>query len=233
MKTKKLLILLPVLMAVLLAGCGPKYLTKKEAFPNVYEEKPISVLVLPPINETTAADAKEYYLTTIAEPLSLVGYYIFPIEVVNDLLKMQGGYDTEALMGMPVQKFRDFAGADAVLFIKIKNWDTHYYVLGGNVTVSVYFLMKSTVTGQDLWQYNGTMVVDTSGGNTGGGLGGLLAKAIVTAIKTAATDYVPVAKQANSIALASIPYGKYHALFYKDMDMKVVQQANVQEHVQK
>ena len=39
-------------------ACGPKLTTKKESFPNIYDEKPLSILVLPPINMTTAADAK-------------------------------------------------------------------------------------------------------------------------------------------------------------------------------
>ncbi|NIS74702.1 MAG: hypothetical protein GTO08_05375, partial [Deltaproteobacteria bacterium] len=46
----------------------------------MYQEQPLTILVLPPMNETTAADAKEYYATTIAEPLSLQGFYVLPIE---------------------------------------------------------------------------------------------------------------------------------------------------------
>ena len=68
-----------------------------DAFPKVYDERPLAILVLPPINETTAADAKEYYSVTIAEPMTLAGYYIYPIEVVSEILKNEGFYDTETL----------------------------------------------------------------------------------------------------------------------------------------
>ena len=59
-------------VALLVSGCA-NYTTKGEFAPNVYDERPKAILVLPPINNSTAADAKEYYITTIAEPLSNSG----------------------------------------------------------------------------------------------------------------------------------------------------------------
>ncbi len=217
-------------MLFLLSACGPKYITKGEAFPQMYEYHPVSILVLPPINETTAADAKEYYSTTIAEPLTYSGYYIYPLEVTSDILKGEGIYDAELLLDMPPQKFKEVFGADAVLYIKILKWDTSYYVIGGNVTVSVDFLLRSTETGEDLWKYDGIIVVDTSGDSGGApGLAGLLINVITTAIKTATTDYVPVAKRANTIALLSIPYGKYHPNYDKDRESKAVIEKKVKQ----
>jgi len=221
MKKGNLIFLLLSLM-ILLSACGPKYTTKKDAFPNMYEEKPLSILVLPPINMTTAADAKEYYATTIAEPLSYAGYYIYPIEVTTDILKNEGLYDTEILGGLPPEKFKQFFGADAVMYIKILKWDTSYYVIGGNVTVAVDCLLKSTTTGRDLWKYDGLIRVDTSGDSGGGGLAGLLVKVVATAIKTATTDYVPLAKRANLFTISSMPYGKYNPNFDKDRDAQII-----------
>jgi hypothetical protein len=183
----------------------------------------LSILVLPPINMTTAADAKEYYATTIAEPLSFAGYYIYPIEVTTDILKNEGLYDTEILGGLPPEKFKQFFGADAVMYIKIQKWDTSYYVIGGHMTVTVDCLLKSTTTGRDLCKYDGTIRVDTSGDSGGApGLAGLLVTVVATAIKTAATDYVPLAKLANIITISSMPYGKYHPTFDKDRDMQII-----------
>ena len=90
-------ILLVVTVSLLFTGCA-KHVTKGEKFPLMYEEKPVTILVLPPMNHSTAADAKEYYSTTIAEPLSLSGYYVYPIEVTSEMLKMEGIYDTELLL---------------------------------------------------------------------------------------------------------------------------------------
>lgn len=204
------------------SACAPKPLKKYEAFPKMYNERPLSILVLPPINETTAADAKEYYSTTIAEPLSLSGYYVYPIEVISDILKNEGIYDTETLVTTDPRKFKEYFGADGVMYIWIKKWDTAYYVAGGNVSVGVLCLLKSTTSGEPLWEYEGTIVQDTTAGGSGGGLIGLVVKVVATAIQTAATDYVPIAKRTNYMVLQTIPSGKYHPRFDKDRDDEVV-----------
>lgn len=215
------------LLSLSLAACAPKCLTKCEAFPKMYSERPLAILILPPINETTAADAKEYYTTTIAEPVSLYGYYVYPLEVVFDILKDEGVYDTETLIRAPPQKFRDYFGADAVMYIWIKRWDTTYVVVAANLTVSVRCVLKSTSSGQTLWEYEGTVVEDTTVRVSGGGLVGLAVQAVATAIQTAMTDYVPVAKRVNYVVLTSMPYGKYHPDYDKDRDSKTVQQKGI------
>jgi hypothetical protein len=221
MKTKRLLFL-EIFCVLVLTACGPKYITKYESFPKVYAEHPLAILVLPPINETTAADAKEFYSTTIAEPLSFSGYYVFPLEVISEIMKNEGIYDTETIMNLPPHKFKDFFGADAVMYIWIKRWSTSYYIVGGNVSVSIRSVLRSTTTGDDLWQYEGTIVEDTTVTSSGGGLGGLAVAIIATAIKTAATDYVPIAKRANYMIINSIPYGKYNPNYDKDREQKVI-----------
>lgn len=212
-------------ISLLATACGPQMATKSQMFPLMYEEDPLSILVLPPMNETTAADAKEYYSTTIQEPLAFTGHYVFPYEITSEILKMEGIYDTELLRDMPVAKFREYFGADAVLFTTIKKWDMSYVVLASTLTVSIDCELKSTKTEQVLWNYNGTVVVDLSGGNSGGGLAGLIAKAIVTAVNSAVADYVPYARVANFRALSSMPHGKYHEMYQKDQEQKIVNQA--------
>jgi hypothetical protein len=97
-------------------------------------------------------------------------------------------------------------------------------VISANLTVSVDCELKSTITNQTLWQYNGTVFIDLSGGSGGGGLAGLIIKAVVTSMNAALADYVPYAKQANYIAVSSMPYGKYHILHNKDQQQEFVDQ---------
>ncbi len=212
------------IIVLFVTGCGPKMTTKGEKFPLMYEERPTSILILPPMNESTAADAKEYYSTTLQEPLSFRGFYVFPYEVTSEILKMEGIYDTELLKDLPLAKFREYFGADAVLFTTIKKWNLSYVVLAATLTVSIDCELKSTVSDQILWRYNGTVVVDLSGGSSGGGIAGLIAKAIVTAIASATADYVPHAKVANYRALSSMPYGKYHEQYLKDQQVQFIDQ---------
>jgi hypothetical protein len=216
-------LLMFVILLVLLSACVPAKVTKKDAFPEMYNERPLSILVLPPINVTTAADAKEYYLTTVAEPISYAGYYIFPIEVTSDILKSVGLPDTEIISQVHLQKFKEFFGADAVLFVKIVKWDTSYAVIAANVAVGIECVLKSTTTFKNLWQYDGVVVVDTSGGSGGGGLIGLAVKAVITAIATATTDYVPIARRVNHMVIGSVPYGKYHPGFDTDREVEILQ----------
>lgn len=213
------------LSALYLSGCAaPKLVTKASEFPGMYSEKPKSLLIMPPINLSTAADAKDYYATTIEMPVAFHGYYTFPYEITSEILKQQGVYDSELVYDIPLSKFYEYFGADAVLFTKIKKWDTSYAVVASNLTVSIDAEIKSTKTSQVLWKYNGTVVVDLSGGNTGGGLVGLIAGAIVTAINTAAADYTTYAKQANGRFVGSIPFGPYHPMYLKDQNAKIIQQ---------
>jgi hypothetical protein len=212
------------LMVLLLTSCAPKMVTKADKFPLMYEEMPVSILLLPPINETTAADAKEYYSTTLQEPISFSGYYVFPYEVTSEVLKMEGIYDAELLKDLSVTKFREYFGADAVLFTTIKKWDISYIVIASNLTVSIDCELKSTKSEQVLWSYNGPVVIDLSGGGSGGSIAGLIVKSIVTAINTATADYVPYARVANYRAISSVPYGKYHKGYLQDKEQKIVEQ---------
>ena len=135
------------IILLIMTGCVavPKT-TKGEKFPLMYEEKPVSILVLPPMNVTTAADAKDYYATTIAGPLAVSGFYVLPMEVTSEILKAQGIYDTETILRQPVGKFKQYFGADAVLYTEITKWNTTYAVLAANLTVSVHAYLRSTAT---------------------------------------------------------------------------------------
>jgi hypothetical protein len=219
-----LLIITTLAFMFFLTACAPKMVTKGDKFPTIYEELPTSILILPPINESTAADAKEYYATTIQEPLSFLGYYVFPYEITTEILKMEGIYDAELMKDLPLQKFREYFGTDAVLFTTIKKWNLAYMVLAANLTISIDCELKSTKSNATLWQYNGTVVVDLSGGDTGGSIVGLIAKAIITAVSSAMADYVPHARTANYMALSTLPYGKYHSLYGKDREQQFREQ---------
>jgi hypothetical protein len=221
-KSTKIMLTLTAALAfiTMFFGCV-SMTTKGKEFPLMYEETPLSILIMPPINESTAADAKNYYATTVQEVVTYWGYYVFPYEITADILKMEGLYDAELVRNIPLAKFREYFGADAVLFTTIKKWDLSYVVLASNLTVSIDIELKSTKTDQVLWKYNGTVVVNLSGQQqSGGGLAGLIVQAVITAASTALADYVPFARQANVRALQTLPYGKYHPQHMSDQSMQ-------------
>ncbi len=215
------LLWLCTILASLAEGCSAS-ITKEEFAPKMYSEHPVSILVLPPINKSTAADAKEYYSTTVAEPLTNSGYYVFPMEVVDDILQQEGLFDTETMLNVPARKFREFFGADAVLYVTIQEWNTKYFITSGSVTVKAACELRSTTTGDVLWFYDGEVTANTTGQSGGaGGLAGFLAQAISTAVQTATQSYIPLARDASEKIFHAMPYGKYHKEFEQDRKNKI------------
>lgn len=222
----KLSVIILVAFGSLLGGCAsPVMVTKAQKFSRMYEEKPVTIFVLPPINSTTAVDAKEYYLTAIPQPLAFAGFYVLPVDLTSELLKSQGLYDTELLINQPLNRFGEYFGADAVLFTRIKKWDKSYAVLAASLTVTIDAQLKSTKSNELLWEYSGTIVADLSGqSSTGNPLVDLVAKAIITGVNAAATDYVPYAQLATTRLLQTVPFGKYHIRTSQDGQDKLVDQ---------
>ncbi|MDO9267021.1 MAG: DUF799 family lipoprotein [Sulfurimonas sp.] len=224
---KYLTIVLLGILVLFTSGCVPKanVITKGEKFPKMYDQQPRSLLILPPMNESTDAEAKDYYMTTVEMPFALMGYYVMPVEIVSDVMKQEGITNTEMLYDLPLNKLQEYFGADAVLYTRIKKWDTSYMVVASQLTVSVDSEIVSTKTSEKLWSYNGTVVQDlTSRSNGGGGLAELIINIAATAINTAAADYVKYARIANFRLISSVPVGPYHEMHMKDQGVQIVDQ---------
>ena len=54
------------------------------------QHPPRSILVLPPMNESTAVEGTFGYLSTVSRPLAERGYYVFPVDVVDRLMRENG-----------------------------------------------------------------------------------------------------------------------------------------------
>jgi hypothetical protein len=198
-----------VLVAILLAGltgCATPMGTKRDSYPAMYtEKKPLSILVVPAINESTAADAGDLLNVTVAQPFTNQGYYVLPVPVVYEIFKREGILEGTQVKGIPTQIFKKNFGVDSVLFMTIENWEKNYVVVAGNITVGIEYVLMSTETNEVLWSYDQKVVVDTSGSS-----GNILVDLVATAITTAVADYVPVATKVHEVAIQSMPYGKYH-----------------------
>lgn len=205
MKTLNFVIV--ALALLLLQGCEStsRQYTKQDAYPLMYEENVRSILVVPAVNHTTAADAPALYATTVLPPLAEAGYYVMPVPVVEQLFQQQGITDGSQLRDIPVSRFQTLFGADAVLFVTIVRWDTSYYITGGNVSVGLDFTLVSTTTSQTIWSQARTLNVETSGNSND-----LLVNIIATALNTALTKYIDLARDVNGGAIHQLPVGPYH-----------------------
>ncbi|HIE82925.1 MAG TPA: hypothetical protein EYQ00_03340 [Dehalococcoidia bacterium] len=199
-------ILLVFLMAIQLSACVQMG-TKGESYPLMYSDaKPLSMVIVPAINETTAADAGDLLYATVTQPFANHGYYVLPVPVVADIFRREGILEGSQIKGMPMQLFKENFGADSVLFMTITEWDKNYAIISANVVVDIEYVLLSTTTNDVLWSYKQKVVLDTSGSS-----GNLLVDLVATAITTAVTDYVPIASQVHTTAAnAALPYGQYH-----------------------
>jgi hypothetical protein len=82
----------------------------------MYEEKPITLLVMPPINNSTHVEAKDLLYTSISRPLIEAGYYVISPLLAMDVLKAESAYDSENFFEASLAQFNQFFGADAVVF---------------------------------------------------------------------------------------------------------------------
>lgn len=204
------------LASTLLMSCA-ETITRGTQYSKMYEEKPVAIVVMPPINQTQHVEAKDYFYTTMYMPLCEKGYYVFSPTLTMEMFQSESAYDSELFIEGDLSKFREVLGADAAMFTTIKSWKRNN--VGGKLTVGVEYLLRSTKTGETLYKREGLIKVDTSVNGGSGGLGALVGL-IATAVSTASTDKVVAGRKCTAFVLADMPEGKYNSELY-DKDQKM------------
>ena len=201
-------------MAITLASCATSSLTRDVRYPKMYEEKPLSIVVMPPINRTNHVDAKDFFYTTLYTPLCEKGYYVFSPMLTMDMFQSESAYDAEPFLEGSLAQFRNVLGADAAMFTIIKSWNRS--TIGGSLTVEVEYILRSTVTGETLYQREGKVKLNTSVSMSSKGLLGALLDVAATAAKTASTDKIEAGRKCTAYVLSDMPEGKYGLKFGQD-----------------
>ena len=187
------------LLGTLFAGCvtvPPKDYTEFR------KHLPRSILVLPPQNESTEIIAGYSLLTTATRPLSELGYYVFPVEMVDLFLK-ENGLPTPAEMHQaPLNKLHDVFGADAVLYITVEKYGTKYMVISSNTMVVARAKLVDCRTGIVLWEER---VAAQLGNNSSSDPVAMLVGALVDQVVNKMTDQAHVCAQQASAMLFANP----------------------------
>ena len=204
------------LVTLLMSSCAQQ-VTRLAQYPKIYEEKPLSIVVMPPINQTNFVEAKDYFYTTLYAPLCEKGYYVYSPMMTMELFQTESAYDAEQFIEADLSQFRNVLGADAAMFTIIKSWKRNK--LGGKLTTGVEYILRSTKTGETLYRREGLISVDTSVHTAGGGMFGALADLAATAIATAATDKVVAGRKCTVYVLSDMPEGQYGMKFDKDQQL--------------
>lgn len=195
-----------IVIMTIMTACSTTQLSKGKAYKGFYEKRPVSVLVMPPINKTTNVEAKEIFHSTLLVPIANAGYYVIPPFMSMEILKRESAWDSEMFINGSLTKFNEIFGADLALFTTITKWNKTALA---QVIVEVEYVIKSTMTNETIYKRKGTITYDASVNVGGGGIVGLVANVALSAISTAATKYVDVARVANSYSLQDLPAGKY------------------------
>lgn len=209
-------ILLITLAVVLLASCGTvSTVTRGNQYPKMYEEKPVVLLVMPPINNTSNVEAKDLLYTSISKPLAEAGYYVLSPLLAMDILRAESAYDSELFVDGPVDRFREYFGCDAVVFSEINSWTKQ----GLGIRTEIRYFIKSAVTGEILFDRNCDLYLDLSVSTSNNSIIGLLVDLTASVIKTAVTENITAARDVNYYIFHDIPRGKYSPEYQQDYDV--------------
>jgi hypothetical protein len=181
-------------------------------YSNFRAHPPRSILVLPPLNESTAIEGTYGYLSTVSEPLAELGYYVFPVAVVDQFLKENGMPTAGEMQQVSLAKVVQITGADAVLYITLKQYGSKYQVINSTTTVEATARLVDTRTGVQLWDGRGFAQQSASNGS-GNILGAIVAAAINQAINSK-TDHAHKVSRAANVSLfrtegSALPDGPY------------------------
>lgn len=170
--------LLAMAMA-LLSGCATQTPYDYSAF---RESRPASILVLPPVNSSPDVDATYSMMSQATLPLAESGYYVFPVTLVAETFR-QNGLDSPAdISQLPVAKLREIFGADAALYVHVKQYGTSYAVIVSETRVTAEARLVDLRSGKTIWAGSATASSNEGNNNAGGGLIGVLVQAVVSQI---------------------------------------------------
>ncbi|MDP1789037.1 MAG: DUF799 domain-containing protein [Methylibium sp.] len=163
------------------------------------QNRPASMLVLPPVNDTPEVSATYGVLSQVTFPLAEAGYYVVPVSLMDETFRQNGLNNANEIQDVSAQKLREIFGADAAVYIKVKRYGTTYAVISSETTVVAEARIVDLRTGQLLWQGSAAASSKESEGANQGGLVGLLVQAVITQIIGTTTDasfkYAGIASQ--------------------------------------
>ena len=211
---RKYILMLFAAAALLMTSCGTASRTRASLYPKMYEEKPASILVMPPINNSTNVEAKDLLYTSISKPLAEAGYYVIAPHIAMELFKAESAYDAEMFIDRDLSKFAQVFGADAVIFTTIEEWRK----VGVGIQTKISYMIKSTHTNEVLFDRRCDFFLDLSDNRKTENWVDALTSIAVTLINTAFTDHIVAARMCNEYVFRDLPQGKYRSEYQQDGD---------------
>ncbi|MEN8406548.1 DUF799 domain-containing protein [Acinetobacter seifertii] len=209
---KKFLIAGLVISSITFTGCAVTQAPNKDI--TAYKaHMPKSILVLPPVNDSPDVKATYSYWPTVIAPVAEAGYYVFPISVVDNMFKENGVTNGSDAQSIAPQKLQEIFGADAALYIRVKEYGSKYQVIQSVATVSADAKLVDLKTGDVIW--TGEKKLSQSSSDNNSGLLGAVVGALVEQISSNFNDRAyPIAGMVNAQLFTPTPYSPGTGLLY-------------------
>lgn len=150
--SKKSVLLCTLLMILLLMGCFSKKPSTLTIKPGGARAMPMSIAVLPVINHVADPMIGRIIRQRLIDELFFKGYPKIPAKLIDE--KLAAVYDGQPVSseGVPPMTVGELTGADAVLYCNVREMKTSYHFMYAPTQVELSFEMRSTKTGETLWQ---------------------------------------------------------------------------------
>ncbi len=165
-----------LIFAAVLSGCATQ---KSYDYSAIRESKPRSIVVLPPLNLSPDIRATYSMLSTVTRPLAELGYYVFPVALVDQTFRENGLTEPGEMHNASPAKIAEIFGADAILYIKVNEYGATYRVISSEVIVSVSAELIDARTGRSLWTGSAKASNSENKDTGGSGIVGILVTALI------------------------------------------------------
>ncbi|KQP14042.1 DUF799 domain-containing protein [Pseudorhodoferax sp. Leaf267] len=161
--------------------------------------RPATLLVMPPLNDSPKVTATPSVWAQATAPLAEAGYYVLPVTLVDETFRQNGVTSAHDAHEIALPKLREVFGADAAVFMKVRQYGTSYRVIGSDTRVTLDARIVDLRSGEQLWQGSATASSAEQQQQSGGGIVGLLVMAVVKQTIESSTDasfnYAGIANQ--------------------------------------
>jgi hypothetical protein len=184
--TRSRLALVAAALALGVSGCANQ--PEPIDYSAFMQAKPASMLVLPPLNDSPELKATPSVWAHSTRPLAEAGYYVLPVTLVDETFRQNGVTTAADAHELPPQKLREYFGADAAVYVRVKQYGTSYVIVSSQTRIEVEARIVDLRSGQLLWQGRGFASSAEQGQQSQGGLVGLLVVALVKQVVGKAVD---------------------------------------------
>jgi hypothetical protein len=185
------------------------------------DDRPRSILIMPPVNQSPDIKAPTAFLATSTWPLAESGYYVIPVSLSSRMFRENGVTVAEDAHSIAPSRLREIFGADSALYITITRYGVKYVGIASVVEAAASARLIDLRNGLELW--SGRVALSESSNNRSGNILDMLITSAFDQIANVLSDKAyDMGKKANHQMLSAgrqkgLLYGPYHSRYGTDL----------------